>query len=103
MTRPGISAKISERTKAALADPAIRARRRQAVITAMASPEVRLRISLRTREAMRDPAVRQRISEGVKHAARLQFELTPLRKIWEGLNEEAQCMALREIMTPQAQ
>ena len=43
MARPGVSERISERTKAALADPEVNARRREA----MASPVVRQRISER--------------------------------------------------------
>jgi hypothetical protein len=85
MARPGISEKIVERTKAAFADPDMRARHR----AAMASPAVRERISEGTREAMADPAVRQRIRDGMVRARRLTAELQPVRALWATLSDEA--------------
>lgn len=85
MARPGVSERISERTKAALADPEKRARHHAAVVATMASPVVRQRISERTREAMRDPMVRQRIRDGMARATRLRAELEPFRVVWKGL------------------
>jgi hypothetical protein len=93
MARPGVSERISERTKAALADPEVNARRREA----MASPVVRQRISERTREAMRDPAVRQRIRDGLERARRLAAELRSLRALWASLSDQAREVFRREL------
>jgi hypothetical protein len=98
MARPGVSEKISERTKAALAEPETRARHQ----AAMALPAVRQHISERTREAMRDPTVRQRIRDGMARAARMRAELEPLWAIWASLSDEARCLALRAIVRPPA-
>ena len=65
---PAVRAKISAASKAALADPAVRAKISAASKAAWADPAVRAKISAASKAALADPAVRAKISAARKAA-----------------------------------
>src|ERR1019366_193851 len=91
MARPGVSERIAERTKVAMADPVVAARHR----AALARPETRAKISARTKQAMADPAVRERIRDGMTRAR--EGTLAELRALWRRLDRCGRARFLSEI------
>jgi hypothetical protein len=91
MARPGVSERIAERTKVAMADPVVAARHR----AALARPETRAKISARTKQAMADPAVRERIGDGMALAR--ESALAELRALWRRLDRRGRAQFLAEI------